>query len=111
MFGRKMSAGGVAAVVFLWFGLQCALYLDPKQILAPPSWAVVSVCIWLAYILVRGWHTLGTWDRRQFLWGVFSAVCFLNFLQLDQEFTVSEICCFLLYCKISLVAARCCAAA
>lgn len=80
----------VLAAVVLGFAWVSALHLDPNAILAPASWAVVSVCVHLAYVvLAGGWAAMDLWGRRAFMWGVFSSVVFLNYLQLDAEFTVS----------------------
>jgi len=75
----------VAAIALL--GAQAVLSVsEDSTIFAPSSWGILSVCIWLSYVVIRGWAALGPWDKRQFLWGVFSAVSFLNYLQFDPEF-------------------------
>jgi hypothetical protein len=53
---------------------------------SPSSWGVLSIAIWLSFIIIRGWGQLGTWDRQQFFWGTVSAVAFLNYLQHDPDF-------------------------
>lgn len=74
-------------------GLAClatysAVSLEPGRILPPSSWPAVSVCIWMAFVLVRGWEHMSIWDKRQLLWGVLAAIAFQRFLLLDPEFKV-----------------------
>lgn len=54
--------------------------------LGPKSWCLLSLSVWLTYALVRGWDSLGNWDRRQLAWGCASAAAFLYFLCCDVEF-------------------------
>lgn len=69
-----------------------ALYVEEpgEGPLGPQAWGIVAVCVHLACVVLRGWPAMGTWEKRQFLWGVFSCVCFLNFLQYDPDFKVRQ---------------------
>uniref|UniRef100_A0A7R9VBC0 RING-type domain-containing protein n=1 Tax=Chlamydomonas euryale TaxID=1486919 RepID=A0A7R9VBC0_9CHLO len=60
--------------------------LTAASLFAPASWGVISVAVWLTYVMVRGWDGLSAWDRQQFLWGTASAVAFLHYLRHDPEF-------------------------
>ena len=84
-----MKCAAVVCIAFV--AVQTVLSLD-DTVMSPPAWGVVSACVWLTYIVSRGWHTLSVWDRRQFLWGIVSAICFLYYLQYDPEFQVSHTC-------------------
>lgn len=53
---------------------------------SPATWGLFSIVVWLSYIAARGWRMLQLSDRQQFVWGILSAVAFLNFLQYDPEF-------------------------
>lgn len=54
----------------------------------PACWAVWSVCVWCAYVNIRGWAALSVWDRRQLCWGVVGAAGLLAFLRVDKDFEV-----------------------
>jgi hypothetical protein len=63
-----------------------------KQTYVPPSyWAFLSFCVWLTFVIKKGWNRLDVWDVRQVLWGVLSTICFLSFLQNNQQFEVSHL--------------------
>ncbi|GFR51567.1 hypothetical protein Agub_g13903, partial [Astrephomene gubernaculifera] len=77
----------LGAVAVVLAGLQSALFLQEGTTLAPASWAVISCCIWLLFVLSKGgWAQLSTTDARRFYLGISAAVLFLQFLQYDQEF-------------------------
>ncbi|GIL76693.1 hypothetical protein Vretimale_8764 [Volvox reticuliferus] len=76
-----------AAALVILIGLQSALFLDPEVPLAPASWAIISICIWLLVVLSKGgWSELTVNDKRRFLFGIFASIEFIHFLQYDAEF-------------------------
>lgn len=81
--GRHWLSAGLVLVA-----VQAALYADAAVFLAPASWGILSVCTWLLYVTSRGWMALTAWDKRQFMWGVFSAIMLIQYLQYDTEFQV-----------------------
>ncbi|GLI65396.1 hypothetical protein VaNZ11_008952 [Volvox africanus] len=76
-----------AAALVILIGLQSALFLDPEVPLAPASWAIISICIWLLVVLSKGgWSELTVNEKRRFLFGIFASIGFIHFLQHDAEF-------------------------
>ena len=57
---------------------------------APVSWAVASLCAWLAAATVTGWRRLSAWEQRHLMWGLASLLAFLHFLVLDPTFQASK---------------------
>jgi hypothetical protein len=69
----------------LWSLLAVAAAAATQQqgeLFPPVSWPQISVCIWLAYTVLRQ----GDHDRRGVLWGWSSACAMLCFLAYDSSF-------------------------
>lgn len=79
MYNRTQTACLWALV-----GLAClASGLGPNgTMFAPVSWPLISICIWLAYTVLKG----GEQDRRGVMWGVLSACALASFLANDPSF-------------------------
>lgn len=57
--------------------------------LAPATWPLVAVSLWVLYAVSTGWQMLSTWDKRQLMWGILAAFSFHKFLQWDPSFQVT----------------------
>ena len=68
-------------------GVATALRIDTEP-LSPPSWAILSILVWLAYVVLAGGR-LDVWSKRQLGFGIFCSLCFLSFLRFDPDFRVS----------------------
>lgn len=69
----------------LWSLLVVAAVSAAQQentLFPPVSWPQISICIWLAYTVLRQ----GDYDRRSVLWGWASAGAMLAFLMDDSSF-------------------------
>ena len=66
---------------------QAVMHLDPDGVIfSPSSWGVVSLSIWGAYVLTRGWSGMSSFDKQQLMWAVCSAVALFHFLKHDPDF-------------------------